>query len=127
MADFDFSELTKFAVDLGAAPVRVIPAVRKVVEDSAKELRDEWRDDAKQNTTLSNYAGTVFVKMRLDTDGSIGADIQPRRGGEGNFASVLEFGGVLNAPQNSGRKALAVVNESFEKALLKAAGDALDA
>lgn len=132
MTDFDFSELTKLVSDLGAVEHKVIPLVRNVVEASAEAIRDDWREDAAQNTTLKKYKKTMFVKMRLDADGSIGADIQPRRGGEGNFASVLELGGsnkqgIANAPQNSGRKALAKNRDGFEKDLLKAAGDVLDA
>jgi hypothetical protein len=126
----DFSDLEAFTVELGQVAQKLIPAVRDVVEKTAETVRDDWQDDAKRQNprgAAKSYPRSIFYQMKLDTDGSIGAEIKPRRGGAGNFGEVLEFagGGILSAPQESGRKAAKASEADFADGLAKAALGAL--
>ena len=123
---FDFSELNTLAADLGEAPVKVIPFARKAVEVTARNVKDDWRKEAKRKG-LKQYAGAVDYDMQLDTDGSIGADIGPNLGkAQGTFGFVEDAaGGVRSAPQHAGRNAAKKNEADFEKGLLQAGEDAL--
>lgn len=124
MADFDFSELNKLTADLGAAPLKAIPNIRKAVEVSARHVKDDWRKGAKRRG-LAGFASSIDYDMKLDTDGSIGAEIGPNLGkAQGSFGFVEDApGGVRSAPQHAGRKAAKAVEADFIEGLSKAIGD----
>jgi hypothetical protein len=126
----DFQEIVDLAIDLGNAPKKVIPLVRKVMEDSGDKLAEDWSKNAKgpSGRHAKKYPKTIFARVDLKRDGEIAAIIQPRRGGAGNLGEVLELpgGGIRSAPQQAGRKALRDNEKDIERKLLDAAEDALD-
>lgn len=124
--DVDFSELNKFIADLGDAPLKVIPNVRKAVEVTARHVKDDWRKGAKRSG-LAKYAASVDYDMKLDTDGEISAEIGPNLSkAQGMFGLVEDApGGVRSAPQHAGRKAAKNNEADFIAGLTKAIGDVL--
>lgn len=122
----DFSELMTLAADLGAAPTKAIPNIRKAVEVTARNVKDDWAKGAKR-TGLRGYAASIDYDMKLDTDGSIGAEIGPNLGrAQGMFGLVEDApGGVRSAPQHAGRKAAKANEADFIEGLSKAIGDIL--
>ena len=128
-ADFDFSGIDSLVADLGEVPLKVIPLVRTAVEVTARNIKEDWRAEAKggAGSHARKYPTSIGYEMDLVTDGSIGATIKPKRGGQGNLGEVLEDGGggVRSAPQKNIDKALRANLSDFEKGILKAGGDAL--
>ena len=121
--NFDFSELNKLAADLGSASVELIPNVRKAVEFTARNIKDDWRDNAKKANRghAKRYPTAIDYDMQLDRDGVIGAEIGPKLGGQGSFGFLEDApGGIRSAPQRSVEKALRANLSDFEKGLLKA-------
>lgn len=130
MPDFDFSELMKLAADLGEAEVKVVPFVRKAVEFTATNVKKDWRDDAKKQNprgVTKRFQSSIDYDMKLDTDGSIGAEVGPNLGRFGGSWGFIEDapGDVHSAPQESGRKAAKKNEADFVKGLLQAGEDAL--
>lgn len=130
--EFDFSEVNRLAADLGDAPAKVIPNVRKAVEVTARNVKDDWRSGAKalSGAHAKRYPGSIDYTMELNTDGEIGAEIGPSLGGRWGQGSlgILEDapGGVGSRPQKAGTKAAKKAEKDFENGLLKAVGDVLD-
>ena len=122
----DFSELNKFIADLAAAPAKAIPNIRKAVEVTARHVKDDWRKGAKRSG-LAKYAASIDYDMKLDTDGSISAEIGPNLGRpQGMFGLVEDApGGVRSAPQHAGRKAAKGNEADFIEGLSRAIGDIL--
>lgn len=121
--EFDFSELNKLAADIGNVPASVIPNVRKAVEVTARNIKDDWRDAAKRANPghARRYPSTIDYDMQLDFDGAIGAVIGPKLGGQGSLGFLEEAGGgVRAAPQRNVDKALRNNLADFEKGILKA-------
>lgn len=125
---FDFSELNALAADLGDAGAKVIPLARKAVEVTARNVKDDWRKEAKRKG-LKRYSTAVDYDMQLNTDGMIGAEVGPNLGKtQGTFGFVEDApGGVKSAPQHAGRNAAKNNQADFEKGLLQAGEDALNA
>lgn len=130
--DFDFSELNQLSADLGEAPVKMIPLVRKAVEITARNIKDDWRDEAVKlsGAHAKRYPYSISYDMGLDVDGSISADVGPehkKNGKQGMLALALEDarGGVMSRPQNAGRKAAKKNEQDFMNGLAKAAEEAI--
>lgn len=127
--DFDFSELNKLTADLGQAPVKMIPLVRKAVEITARNIKDDWQSSAAK---ASGQHARLFPKsidydMGLDSDGAITAEIGPNLGRVQGSLGILEDspGGVRSRPQNAGRKAAKKNEQDFMDGLAKAAEEAI--
>jgi hypothetical protein len=121
--DFDFSGVMELTADMGAAAARVIPNVRKTVEVSARNIKEDWRAEAKKANRghAKEYPSAINYDMELDTDGSIGAEIGPVLGAQGSLGILEEApGGVASAPQGNARRALRNNLADFEKGILKA-------
>lgn len=130
MPDFDFSDVLKLTADFGAADNRLIPFVRKAVERTARNVKDDWADNirkANHHGSTRRYSYSVDYDLMLDADGSIGAEIGPNRDKKGGRHGFLEEanGDVTAPPQHSGRKAAAKNVADFEAGLLQAGEDAL--
>lgn len=128
--DFDFSELNTLAADLADAPRRMIPNVRKAVEVTARNVKEDWKGEAKglSGRSARAYPAAVDYDMKLDSDGSIGAEIGPNMGKKQGTLGFLEDapGGVRARPQKAGQKAAKKNEQDFIEGLSKAAEDALD-
>lgn len=127
MADgisFDFSALNTLAAELGAAATKVVPNVRKAVEVTAHNIKEDWRDNAKRANPghAKNYPAAIDYDLELGVDGAIGAEIGPTPGkGQGSLGILEEAkGGVRSAPQGNARKALKSNIADFERGILKA-------
>lgn len=141
---FDFSELDKLFVDLGEAPTKMIPLVRKAVEVTARNIKDEWRKDAKRagGRYFPRYADSIDYELGLNKDGEITAEIGPNmsdhgvltrsvgrpsvKGGIAAAWGIIETGGITGQPAtNSGRKALNNNKQDFVKGIGLAGSQAL--
>ena len=123
--DFDFSGLNTLTADLGTVPAKVIPKARQALEVSARNIKDDWRAEAKQANGRGHakrYPGSIDYDLILDKDGSIGAEIGPNLAKVQGSLGILEEspGDVASAPQGNARKALRKNLADFEKGVLKA-------
>lgn len=127
MADMDFSELNDFSQDIGEVSRQLIPNVRKGVEFAAHAAKDEWRSAARgpSGRHAKKYPTSIDYEMKLNTNGSIGAEIGPNLGrGQGSLGFLEDGGGGVAAkPQHAGRKAAKKAEEELEIGLLKAVKD----
>jgi hypothetical protein len=127
-ADFDFSEVMQLTASLGAAPAKMISLIRKAVEVTARNVKDDWQSGIPsiQSRGSRAYKSSVDYTMVLDTDGSIGAEVGPNLSRAGGSFGFLEDapGGVTSAPQHSGRKAAKKNEADFMDGLAKAGEDA---
>lgn len=128
--DFDFSGIRALTADLGTIPERIIPNVRKALEVTARNIKDDWRDNAKKANPVHarRYPSTIDYDLELDRDGSISAEIGPNldRGGQAPLGFLEEAkGGVASTPQGNARKALRKNLADFERGILKATEDLL--
>lgn len=125
-ADFEFSELTKLAADIGEVPERLQPHLRKAVEVTARHIKDDWRKAA-DRTSLGQYARDVTYETRETADG-VEAEIGPTPGDAGSLGLVEDAGGnVKSAPQHAARRAVRNNEQDFIRGVLKAGTDALEA
>lgn len=128
--EFDFYEVNELVADLGDAPKKVIPNVRKAVEVTARNVKDDWRSEAKSlsGKHAKGYPSSIDYTMELNTNGEIGAEIGPTPGkGQGSLGILEDApGGVGSRPQKAGTKAAKKAEKDFEAGLLKAVGDVLD-
>jgi hypothetical protein len=128
-ANFDFSEVNVLAADLGQVAPKMIPLIRKAVEVTARNVKDDWKSNVPNISSRGSnrYKSAIDYEMVLDLDGSIGADVGPNLTRPGGSFGLLEDapGGVTSAPQHSGRKAATKNESDFVNGLAKAAEDAL--
>lgn len=127
--DFDFSELNQLSADLGEAPVKMIPLVRKAVEITARNIKDDWQEGAAKSSGQHArlFPKSIDYDMGLEVDGAITAEIGPNRGRVQGSLGILEDapGGVMSRPQNAGRKAAKKNEQDFMDGLAKAAEEAI--
>lgn len=127
---FDFSELRALSVDLGEAPVKMIPFVRKAVEFSAFEGRKTWRKYSKEHSvdgSLSGYSASIDYDLNLDMDGEISATIGPNLGRpQGSFGIVEDAnGGVGGYARHDDEATAKAIEKDFVRGIEKAGLDAL--
>lgn len=119
MAD-DFSELLELAADLSNVPAEANRNIKKAIEVTARNVKDDWRQGATvARGYASSYAAAVDYTLEYP-GGSIEAEIGPSLGKTaGASAGFLEDapGGVLAAPQHAGRDALEANEEDFARGL----------
>lgn len=122
----DFSDLDKLAADLTAAPAEARPFIRKALQYTAFNIRDEWRATAAR-TGLAGYAASVGYSTEEKAQ-SIEAEIGPTPGRrQGSFGFMEDGGGgVRSAPQHAGRDALKHNEPDFFDGLEKALADGLE-
>lgn len=125
---FDFSELDQLAADLGEVPTNAGRYVRQAVEVSARNVRDDWRENLQglAHAPALPYAVTYDIAVLQGFGQSvckaeIGPDKERPQGALGNFT---EFGSVHNAPRGDGHAALQKFEKDFEYGLNKALEDA---
>lgn len=121
----DFSELDKLAQDLTTAPAEARPFIRKALQFTAFNIRDEWRAEAAR-TGLEAYGASVGYETSEKAT-VIEAEIGPTPGRrQGSFGFVEDAnGGVRSAPQHAGRNALKNNEADFVEGLEKALADGL--
>lgn len=123
MAD-DFSELRSLAADLTAAPDESRPFIRKALQVTARNIKDQWRAGASRSG-LEKYAADITYET-AEKATVIEAEIGPTIGDAGSFGFVEDSGeGVKSAPQHAARDALEANEEDFLKGLEIAIADGL--
>ena len=124
----DFSGLDKLAADLGEVPKNIGPFVRKAVEVGARNVRDDWRQNAQgmAHAPAFPYSITYDLKGGNAVRGSqIEAEIGPDKSRpQGALGNLIEFGSVHNPPQGLGLGAVQREQEDFVEGLAKAEADA---
>ncbi|WP_341945654.1 hypothetical protein [Microbacterium sp. LWH11-1.2] len=122
----DFSDLDKLAADLTSAPAEARPFIRKALQFTAFNIRDEWRAEAAR-TGLEAYGASVGYETTEKAQ-SIEAEIGPTPGRrQGSFGFMEDGGGgVRSAPQHAGRDALKHNEQDFYDGLEKALADGLE-
>lgn len=128
MAD-DFSELVELTADLTRVPSTANRFIKKAVEVTARNVRDDWRQGAEVGYGegySARYASSIFYDIKYP-GGAIEAEVGPELGRPGASAGFLEDapGGVDAAPQHAGRNALEANEEDFARGLELAIFDAL--
>ncbi|RCL91796.1 MAG: hypothetical protein DBW62_00640 [Microbacterium sp.] len=127
----DASDLNVLSADLGAAPRNAAPFLRSALEYSARELRD----DARQNARGMEHAPAFPFSITYDVktlrafgvtvmEAEVGPDKDRPQGALGN---LIEYGSVNNPPQGILHGALQRVEPDFESGIDKATADALRA
>lgn len=129
--DFDFSELDQLAADLGEAAKNVGPFVRKAVEVTARNVRDDWRENAKGMDHAPAFPFSITYDLigfqgfgATALNAEIGPDKDRKQGALGN---LIEYGSRNNPPQGLGHGALQRNEADFERGIEKAIDDALKA
>lgn len=127
--DFDFSELNELSADLGQVPLRVIPNIRKAVEITARNVKDDWKAGVPsiQSRGSRLFESSIDYDLQLNSDGAISAEIGPNLDRVGGSFGLLEDapGGVRSAPQHAGRKAAKKNEQDFMDGLAKAIEEAI--
>jgi hypothetical protein len=121
---FDFSDLTRLAADLGDAPKKSGPNILKAVEVTARHVKDEWRDSLKGARKLPRAAAAISYDIEADGK-TVTAEIGPVNKGQGSLVGKTEFGSPGLAPRGYGQKALRSNEKDFQNGLEKAIGDVL--
>lgn len=122
----DLDELIR---DLGAAPSKALPNIRKAVEVSSRMMKDEWQAEAKSRNGKKGHAKRYPSSITYDifnTVGGVRGEIGPHLGGQGSLGFLEESpGGVRSAPQRNWQKPFKKVVKDFEDGLAKALEDSL--
>lgn len=117
-------DLYSLSRDLADAPRRAAPLIRKAVEVTARNIKDDWAEGASR-TGLERYAKSVDYDI-IDSAEGVRAEIGPNHGKrQGKFGFVEDANGdVRSAPQHAGRDALEANQDDFDAGLATALWDA---
>lgn len=130
MADFEFSELTKLAADLGEVPKNAGPFIRKAVEVTSCNVKDDARKSVKAgSSSWKALPGAIDYEITVDA-GLGGSTITSEVGYNkdipaGKLGNIREFGSPKVAPHNDLATALHGNEQDFERGINNAIGDAL--
>ena len=130
--DADFGELDRLAIDLARAPAALPKYLRKSLEVTARNVKDDARKTVgarkyfKGGASAIDYELTGFSGAVSGMDAEIGYNKGVRAGRLGN---LIEFGAPRSnnslPPGSELQKALAANREDFERGVLAAVDDAL--
>jgi len=104
--------------------------LRKVVEDAAKPIADEYRKQAQQHEATGNLAASVTGKTKSYKEGAVRV-VGPRQTGpvgdrperrSGNHAWLVEFGTSRRRPGTRGRQIYVNVHTMINRKMNKAGG-----
>lgn len=133
----DDSEVRQFASDLGEVARTAGRYIRSAVEKSAREVKDQWREDAEGQLGTRRFPKSIdYDVTTLQAFGVsvIEAEIGPNKSTQGRQAALgnlIEFGGKtdggLLSRRGIGEAALERVEGDFEYGLSKALEDAENA
>lgn len=126
----DFSELAELAADLREAPPRATKNIRKALEVTGRNIKDDWRQGADVGSGdgfSAQYSSSIGYDMILNGN-ALEVEIGPELGRAGGSAGFLEDspGGVRAAPQHAGRDALEANEDDFIRGLEIALLDAIE-
>jgi len=130
-------DLNALARDLGEIPKATAPFVRKAVEISARNIKDQIRNEYTGARQLPGAPGAISYDLKGSTGarlGGIEAEIGPEKGRyQGTLVGMVDVGTTdeNGTPRTPGRKrvpkALADEVPGFEKGMSQAIEDGLKA
>lgn len=125
MTDFDFSELTKLAADLGTVTDKAGPLIRTAVEITARNVKDAAKESvssgAKSWKALPSKISYTLSGAGSNQFGStLQAEIGYDRGGAGSLGGIREFGSPFVPAHNDLANALHANEADFETGMSKA-------
>lgn len=111
---FEVGGLVNLAADIDKGALTLAKAARDMVEETAIDLRDEWRANATETAGRhgKHYPASINYRMRGLT--SIGADIEPDESMK-QGAMSFEFGSMNQPPHLDGQRALDAVAPRFAR------------
>lgn len=126
----DFSELTELAEQIASAPAEAEPFIKKALEYTSFNLRDDWRQGA---AVSGSYARSYPAAISYDLHGFTGfggaefySEIGPvlRRTPGAGAGFLEEGGGGVDGPaHHAGREALEANEDDFYEGLAVALFD----
>lgn len=123
-------DLNALARDLGEIPKATAPFVRKAVEISARNIKDQIKSEYGGARQLPGAARSISYDLKGTTGsrlGGIGAEVGPELGGQGSLVGLVDEG----APRTPGRKripkALQDEADGFTRGIERAIEDGLKA
>lgn len=130
MAD-EAAELRQLARQLDQVPPNAGPFIKKAVEITARNVKDDFRDNLAKaaGNRLRGVAPAVDYETSSGGRGVYEAEIGPRLGfAQGSFAGWFEDGAVDGVPgMKPGERAMKANEADFDKGLEIALADALKA
>ncbi|GAB3125922.1 hypothetical protein [Glaciibacter psychrotolerans] len=140
MADFDFSELTKLAADLGKVGDNAGPFIRQAIQVTSLKVKKAAQKSVGDSEMWSGAAAAITYDTEAKaalSGSSITSEIGYDKGrAGGKLGNLREFGApnatyggkkVPLAPSNDLRNALEANQDDFEHGIEKAIDDALKA
>jgi hypothetical protein len=125
---FDFSEISQLAADLGDAPKTIGKNLRSAVGRTAHRVRDDWRENVSDLSHLPQLPSKISYDL-IATPGpvqsEITAEIGPVNEGQGSLGGKLEYGSVNNPPRGDGHAALQRNEEDFQRGIEAAIEDSM--
>lgn len=96
----------EIAADLERVSRKAFKAVRSVIEQSAIDVRDEWKSNARESSGMhgKHYAKSINYKMVPSFSAMI-ADVEPREGMQ-QAGMSFEFGSRNQPPHLDGQQAI---------------------
>ena len=117
--EFDTSELTELAADLGKIPGRMVKDQIATVEESASRIQAGWRQRWSGLAHAPHIPNAVTHEVKV-RPGEVSAEIGPDKDlKQGALGNILEYGTSKNAPIPGGGPSL----KAEEPRLLKEIGD----
>lgn len=128
--EFDFTDLTRLAAQLGEVPDNAGENIRKAITVTSINVKKSWQSKIASSGSAPGGAASIGFDIganaRLLGRGSneitsvIGAAI----GGAGSLVFINEYGALSTAPKGSGAASLAENQADFVEGLSKALEDA---
>lgn len=122
----------EFAAHLATTGQRINPEATKCINRAAIQIRDGWFHRARKANppggASASYPFSIKAHYAKITNGEIKASIDTDGGSrksQSHFGSILEYGGVNNAPQKSNLAALKDEEPKLKAWLAKIAKDAI--
>lgn len=123
-------ELARLEADLRSVPSAANRNIKKAIEVTGRNVRDDWRQGAEVGVSdpgfAKRYSSSIFYDLKFP-GGAIEVEVGPELGRPGGSAGFLEDapGDVQAAPQHAGRDALEANEPDFLHGLETAIFDAL--
>jgi hypothetical protein len=123
--DYDFSDVSKLAADLGRVPDNAGPFLRQAITGTSMGVKKAWQQPLKGSATLPGLVSALSFDIKSDgksIESEIGFDLGR---GQGPLGGISEFGSPTIAGRGYGLKALEDNQADFVKGIEAALDDAL--
>lgn len=120
MTDFDFSELTKLASDLGTVAGKAGPLIRKAVEVTAGKVKADARKSVAGGASSWRALPAAIGYDVKGSASSLEVEVGYKVGGAGSLGGIREFGSPMAVAHNDLANALHANEADFELGLSRA-------